>query len=164
MLVDVPFGEAVERLLDHDLGFESGQARAEAEVDAVAERDVAVEGARDVEAIGVGVLALVAAGAPGEQRDLRVRGNRPAVPLDVAGHEAGLDRRRRLVAQELLDRVRDERRVGDELGALLGMAGEEHRRPTEQAGGGLAAGELEQREERHDLAVVELARACRRRA
>ena len=75
VLVDVPLREAGERLLDHDLGFEPGQARAEAEVDAVAERHVAVEGALDVEAVGIGVLALVAAGAAGEQRDLRVRGN-----------------------------------------------------------------------------------------
>ena len=65
---------------------------AEAEVRAVAERRVTAEGAAHVEAIGVGILALVASGAAGEQRDLALGRDRDAVDLDRAGHPAGLDR------------------------------------------------------------------------
>ena len=52
--VDAPVGEPGERLFQHDPAFEAGQARTEAEVDAVSERDVTVERALDVEAVGVG--------------------------------------------------------------------------------------------------------------
>ena len=73
--------------------FEPGEVRAEAEVDAVAERDVAVEGALDVEAIGIDELALVAAGAAGEHGELRVLRAR-VWPCHSTSRvdEAGLDR------------------------------------------------------------------------
>ena len=90
-------------------------------------------GAVDVEAVGVGVLALVAAGRAGEQQDLRVRGHDLAVELDVARRPPALHRRRRLVAQQLLDGVRDQRGVGRELGALVRVRGEHDRGVAEQA-------------------------------
>ena len=120
-------------------------AGADAEVDAVAERHVVVEAAVDVEAVGVGVLALVAPGRPGEQQHLREpAGIGGAVELDVGVRPSALHRRRRLVAQELLDGVRDQRRVGGELGALVGVRGEHHAGPPEQPGHGLGAGADEQ--------------------
>src|SRR5262245_21877367 len=51
-LVDAPLREAGEGLLEHDAAFEPGEARAEAEVDAVAERHMPVEVTRDIETIG----------------------------------------------------------------------------------------------------------------
>ena len=49
-----PSWEALQRLLDPDAALHAGERRAEAEVDAEAERDVVVEAAVDVEAVGVG--------------------------------------------------------------------------------------------------------------
>ena len=52
--VDVPGREAGENLVEGDGAFEPGEGGAEAEVDAVAEGDVVVALAVDVEAVGVG--------------------------------------------------------------------------------------------------------------
>ncbi len=133
-------GNAGQRLLEADAALHAGQGGAQAEVHAVAERDVVVERAVDVEAVGVGVLALVAPGRAGEQQHLRVGRDDLAVQLDRLGGPAALHRRRRLVAQQLLDRVGDERRVGGQLGPLVGVLVEQHRGPAEQPGHRLGAG------------------------
>ncbi len=130
--IDLPFGEPRERLLERDAPLEARQRGPQAEVDAVAERDVVVDAAVDVEAIGIGELALVAIGGAGEQQHLRAGGHDLAVQLDVAGRPSALHRRRRLEAQELLDRVRDQPAVGGELLALLGVLGQDDRREAEQ--------------------------------
>ena len=49
-------------------------------------------------------------------------------------------RRGRLVAQELLDRVRDSDAVVDQLAALVGVLGEHLAGPADQPGRGLVAG------------------------
>ncbi len=53
-------GEALQHLVERDPALEPGQRGAEAEVDAVAEREVVVDLAVDVEAVAVGELAVVA--------------------------------------------------------------------------------------------------------
>ena len=88
-------------------------------MDAVPERDVVVDRAVDVEAVGVRVLAFVAPGRTGEQQHLRVRGHDLAVQLDVTRRPPTLDRRRRFEPQQLLDGVGDQRGVGCELGPLV---------------------------------------------
>src|SRR4029077_1508499 len=57
--VDLPRGEAVEDLVEGDPSLEPGQCGAEAEVQAVAEGEVVVDPAADVEAVAVGELAVV---------------------------------------------------------------------------------------------------------
>src|SRR3954451_23220410 len=55
-------GEPAEHGREGDLAFQAGQRRAQAEVGAAAECEVAVRGAADVEAVGVGELLGVAVG------------------------------------------------------------------------------------------------------
>ena len=55
-------GKRLQHLVERDAALEPGQRRAEAEVDAVAEREVVVDLAVDVEAVAVGELAVVAVG------------------------------------------------------------------------------------------------------
>ena len=54
--------------------------------------------------------------------------------LDVVGHVPPDMGRRRLEAEDLLDRVRDEGAVLDELAPLVGVLGEDLSRPADQAG------------------------------
>ena len=72
-LVDLVAREAVADLLEHDARLEPRQRLADADVVAVAEVDLALGRARDVEALGVGELALVAAGGARDERDARAR-------------------------------------------------------------------------------------------
>ena len=73
---------------------------------------------------------------------------------------ARLDRRRRLVPEQLLDRVGEQRPVGEELRPLLRVPGEEHRRPAEEPGGRLAPRALQQDEEALHLHRFEPARGA----
>jgi hypothetical protein len=61
-------------------------------VDAVAEGEVMVDGAADVEAVAVGEVAVVAVGGGGEQQHHAALGHRLAVVLDVLGDVPGLHR------------------------------------------------------------------------
>ena len=102
----------------------------------------------DVEDTGVGaVLPLVAAGRGGQQQHDRARRDGGAVERDVLGGEARLHRRGPLEAQHLLDRLRDERGVGDEVGALVGVLVEQQRGPPQQPADGLGAGHHQQHRE-----------------
>src|SRR5262249_24077566 len=104
----------------------------EAEVNAVAERDVAVELAVDIEAGGIRIAALVAPPRSGEEHHLRALWHALAMPLDVAGDAPCLHPRRRLEAQQLLDSVRNLARIVDQLPALLGEARQGHPGPSDQ--------------------------------
>ena len=80
---------------------------AEAEVDAVPEREVLADLAMDVEPVGVVELALVAVGGADEEQDRAALRDGLPVDLDVARDVAPDVGRRRLEAQQLLDRVGD---------------------------------------------------------
>ena len=73
------------------------------------------------------------------------------VQLDVARHPPRLHGRRRFVAQQLLDRVPEQRRVVDQLLALVGVLRQRHRGEAEQTGDGLGAGERDELHEAEDL-------------
>ena len=88
----------------------------------------------------VGEAALVAVGGADEEEHGAAGRHGLAVELDVLGDVAADVRTRRLEAQELLDGVRDERRVLDQLAPLVGVLGEHLARPADQPGGGLVAG------------------------
>ena len=61
------------------------------------------------------------------------------VAFGVAGHVAGLDRRRRLVAQHLFDRPGDQRVVLDEFTPLMGVFGQHLADESDQPGRRLVA-------------------------
>ena len=124
-------------------------------MDAVAEREVVIDRPRDVEAVGIGEVALVVVPRRGEQHHHVAGGDRLAVVLDVLRDVPGLHRRRRLVAQRLLDRVRDEAAVVDDLAPFVGVLREQLAHPADEAGGGLVAGAREQPDVAEDLLPAE---------
>ena len=133
--VDLPLGEPVQHLVERDPAFEPGQRGAQAEVDAVAEGEVLADrrggcrtrspsGNAPVVAVGRRRRGAASRCPPGPS----ARGARR--PGDVAADV----RRRRLEAQELLDGVRDERPVLDQLAALIGMVGQHLARSSRSGG------------------------------
>src|SRR5439155_26578753 len=129
----------LEDLVERDAAFESSQSGAETEVDAVAEREALADVAMDVEPVAVGKSTIIAVGrADQEDHDAALR-HRLAVVLDVPADVSGDVRRRRLVPEDLLDRVRDQRAVLDELPPLVDMVTEHLARPADQSRGRLVA-------------------------
>ena len=135
--VDVPLGEAVEHLVERDAALESGERRAEAVVNAVAEPEVLADLAMNVEPAGILPPTLVAVRGRDDEQHGRTRRHRLAVHLDILGDVAPDLRTGRLEAQELLDRVVDQRPVFDDLTPLVGVLGEHLAEPADQSRGGL---------------------------
>jgi hypothetical protein len=109
-------------------------------VHAVAKAEVVVDAAADVEAVAVGEAAVVAIGRAVEHEDGAAGGDHLAVELHVGGDVAGLYGRGGLEAKDLLDGLRHQAAVLDQLAALIGVVGEDLAGPADQAGGGLVAG------------------------
>ena len=106
---------------------------------AIAEGEVVVDRARDVECVAVLELAVVAIGGTDQDDHDRILRNRCSVPLHVLGDRAGQRRCRGLVPKDLLDRCGNELRVIDDGLPLVGMLGEQLAGPADQAGGRLVA-------------------------
>ena len=150
---DLVVGDAPEQLLEGHPPFESGERGAEAVVRAVAEREVTRDRSPDVEALGVRELAVVEVCGTPDEHDPRPGGDRDPVQLDLPHRGARQHLRRRLDAQHLLDGRGEQRRVGDERGALVGMAGEQLGAVPDQARRGVVAGDEEQEREPEELLV-----------
>ena len=161
VVVDLPVGEALQHLVERDPALQAGQRGTQAEVDAVAEGEVATDVAVDVEAVAVREVALVPVGRAVEQDHDAALGHRLAVVLDVTLDVAGLHRRRRLVAQQLLDGVGDERAVRHQLAALVGMAAEDLAGPADEPGRRLVPGAGQQADVGEDLVARQRARRAR---
>ena len=105
---DPEVAEALDQHAERHAALEPGEGRAEAEVDAVAEGDVPVRAAPDVEPLGIRELGFVAV-RRADPGDGRLAGpERLAADLSVFHHgpEHRLDRR--AIAEHLLDRVGQE--------------------------------------------------------
>ena len=146
---------ARQELLERDPRLEAGQRGPDAEVDAEPEADVTLDVTVDVEVLGIGEGPLVVVGGAGDQDHPRVGGDGDAVQGDVLLDPAALVVRRRVPAEHLLDRVRDERRVGHQLGPLVGVPVERDDAVGDQLGGGLVAGDGELEQSVRDLLVGE---------
>ena len=107
-------GNRLQHLLERDAPLEASQWCAEAEVGAAPERQVAARFAVDVEPVRVVEVALVAVRRGEHQQQRAARRHGLALILDVFGDVAGDMRPGWLIAQQLLDRVRDQRPVLDE--------------------------------------------------
>src|SRR5262249_33505222 len=82
-LVDLDAREASRELLQRDAALESGERRAQAEVDAVSEREMRLRAARHVEPLRLRELTLVTVGRAGEEQDTRALRHRAAIPRHV---------------------------------------------------------------------------------
>jgi len=100
--------EQREELSQRNCCLQPGERGAEAEVDAVAERQVAMIVAAHIEAVGVGEHCLVAVGRAEQQQDERSGADRGPGDLRVAQRIAGQKLDRRVVAEQLLHRLPDE--------------------------------------------------------
>ena len=138
--VDVPLGEPLQDLLERDAALDAGEGRAEAVVGAVAEREVPAESPVDVEAIGFVEVPLVAVRRGDHEQHRAAGGHVCPWILDVVGDLPGDVGPGRLEAQQLLDRVGDQRPVLDDLLALVGVLGQHLAHPPEQPPGRLDAG------------------------
>ena len=122
-------------------------------MDAVAEGEVRVRIARDVEAERVGEDALVAVRGRVPERDLVAGADRLAAERDVARRGAAVVGGGARPAQDLLDGAGHERPVGAQRAHLLGMLGEREQAAGDRVARGLGAGDEQQRQERDDLGV-----------
>jgi hypothetical protein len=156
--VDVPLGEAVQQLVERDPALEAGEARAQAEVDAVAERQVRDVVAVDVEHVGIGVATRVTVRRRRDHQD-RVPGrDGRALDLDVLGHPASGGVAGRLEPQRLVDDAGDERAVLHDLASLVGVIGEDLGEPADEPARGLVSGAGQHGGVGEDLLSGELSR------
>jgi hypothetical protein len=115
-------GHPAQELLVHQPRLEAGDVLAEAHVGAVTEGERARRAAVDVEAIGIRKLALVAVRGAVEKHHAPAGAQPLAAQHEVLGDGPRQEVRRHLGAEDLREGLGQQARVGDELGALLGMA------------------------------------------
>ena len=123
-------------------------------MDPLAERDVA-GGVRavDVEGVGLGEDIGLAVGGGEVEQDPRPRGEVVAGERRVAGRDPPPRDLARLEAQDLLDGVGDQRRIGDELGPGVAARQQAGEAVADQVGDRLVAGERQAVDDRLDLVV-----------
>jgi hypothetical protein len=151
--------EVVEKGSERDASFEPGEWRADAVVDAAAEREVRVLDSAQVEDIGVGEDARVtvrrartadhhAAGSDGA-----TVAERDGLTGDAHGHLHG-----RVEAEQLLDCGGIETRVGSECIEGCGLSEESDEAVSEQVRRGLVSGDEQQDEHADEFVAVERVR------
>ena len=122
---------------------------------AIAERQVRIGVALDVEAIRVGEDPLVAVGGRVDHHHLvALRDPLAGDAGRPSGRTPKLDGGRR-VTQHLLDRARQQRQVGHELLPLIVVLGEQRDAGGDESARGLVAGDHQQLEEAIQVAVAE---------
>ena len=134
---------------------EARQVRAEAPVHAAAERVVRVHLAVEAHLVGVGQRGLVGVDRAEADAHHVALADRAAEELGVLGGDAHDAADRRLPAQQLLHRRRHERRVGDELGPLLGVLAQVAEEAVERRAHGVEAGDEEEEADVEDVLAGE---------
>jgi hypothetical protein len=153
---------AREDLLQHDRDLRAREAGAEAVVDTVAEREVRVRIARDVEAERIREDALVAIRGRVPVRDLVAGADRLAGQRHVARRGAAVVGGGARPAQDLFDGTGHEPPVGAQRAHLLRMLREREHTAGDRVARGLGAGDEQQRQEGDDLVVRQAARGSGR--
>lgn len=129
----------MDQRADGHLRLELGQRAAEAEVRAVAEAEVPVARAGQVEPVGVLEALGVPVGRGEEQVGQLALAQRPPADRDVLGGDPDDRLGRRVVAGEFLDGRADQHRVLAQPGQLVGVAQQGEHAVADQVGGGLVA-------------------------
>ena len=156
--VDLPLREALQYFFQRHPSLEPRERGAEAVVDAVAERELLADRPVDVETVAVGIAPVVTVGGPDEEQHGAACGHRPPVELHVARDVSADVRRGRLEAEDLLDRVGDEREIVDELATLVRVVGQDLARPPDQTRRRLVAGTGDHVQVREELGARQPAR------
>ena len=118
---------------------------------ALAEAEVPLGAAGDVELVGVRELAGVAVRGAVDEHDPPALRDGHAADGDLAGRGPADELQRGGVADRLLHRVADQRRVLQQDRPLVGVLGDQLEERRHQPGGGLGAAEQQDRHEAHDL-------------
>src|SRR5437868_15302997 len=107
-------GETPDERRKPEMALHTGQRCAEAEMDAVAEREMPARRTADVECLGVVELVPVTVRSGQRHDHLRARRDGHIAELEWLGRVAKRPvRNRRVITQQLLDRRRDLRGFGD---------------------------------------------------
>jgi len=133
----VQVGEPPQQRREGDLALDPGQRRSEAEVRGPAEGEVTVVGPAEIEAVGVGKASGIAVGGPHHGDDGLAAADELVAEDDVLGRQASGVLAGTLVAQQLLDRGRDQRRVAPQALELVGMAQQRQHAVADQVRGRL---------------------------
>jgi len=115
----IPLGKALELFLHGDAPFDAGQRRADAGVYDRAGAQLRTLFPAQVETLPIGVAPLVAIRGADQEKYGAACGYFLAIELGVTRDIAPDVRPRRLVAQDLLDRVGDRRRCLDQVASLI---------------------------------------------
>ena len=149
-------GDAAVPLAQHDAELAPGEVRTEAAVHAPTERQVTVHLTIEPHLERVGELGGVDVGRTDAHAHHVARLHRTTRDLGVFGAEARHAGHRRLPAQQLFDRGRDDRRVVDDLLPMRWVLGQVRERTRERVGDGVEPGEQEQEADVEDLFASEL--------
>ena len=120
-----------------------------------AERDVIVGIAPDVDRVGTVEGALVAVGRRVDHQHVVARGDRLTAHLGVLGRHPGERHHRSRVAQQLLDRDRQQLGVVAQCSELLGALEQRERAGGDEVAGRLRSRVLQQHEEHRELHLRE---------
>ncbi len=133
-------------------------------MDAVAEREVSHVGPIEVEPVRIGVLVGIAVRRCQVDDDLRTRRDRHATDVDLLERIAeGRVRHRCVVAEDLLDHVRDPRRIRPQTRPRARVAEERDDAVADQAGRGVVPRDDQLEDGREQLFLVEPFLAVTRR-
>ena len=135
------FGKAREHLIEGDASLHAGESGPHAQVDPVAERQMPTVRSMDVERVPVGKATIVPVGRADEEEHHASRGHRRAVNGEIlAGDAPSHVGRRGLKAEDLLDGVRNQRTVLDELSPLIRMVRQHLGGPSDETSRRLVSG------------------------
>src|SRR5215472_10732069 len=139
-----------------NLALHASKRRSDAEVDAEAERHVAIVGAGEVEPVGIGEMAGVPVGRADGGNDHASAWDLAAADLNVSIGDPCRPLDRAVVSQKLLDGGRDERRIVLELCHLVGMLEQGQRAIADQVHRGLVTSDEEEQAHGEQLTLVQL--------
>ena len=147
--------ESLDQHLERDAPFEARELRPEAVVDAAPEREVRTCVPGDIEAFGVVEGRGITVGGADENDDVVAPAQAESVHLAVLDHAPERRLRRRVVAQQLLDRRGDEPGLFAQPLELGAVAKQGEEAVADEVGGGLVAGDDQQAQHVQHLALGE---------
>ena len=153
LLENLVVRKALSDLFEGDTSLLTGQGLPDAKVGSVAEVDLPLRLAANIDAIRIVELTGIATGRTGHQRDSGTFGNRHTVKGDIALSHPSLEVGRRVVTEDLLDRLRNERRVFPHPPALIGVLPQVDEATSDQLDGRLRARGGEQAREGDHLPI-----------